>query len=173
MERFEWSPGAMQRVALWGGAAALMLLAILPERLTGTIAWDAGEFVFLALLLGAVGAHELAARVPRRFAYRAAVALGVAAGLLQAWINLAVGTIGSEDNPANAIYFAVVTAASLGAVLVRLRARGMAWVMLAAAVAQVLAFLIALVAGLGFTGPITVFFVALWLASARLFRTAS
>ena len=45
--------------------------------------------------------------------------------------------------------------------------------MAATSVAQALAFVIALIAGLGFTGPITVFFAALWLIAAWLFRKAA
>ena len=37
---------------------------------------------------------------------------------------------------------------------------------------ELLVALIALVAGFGFTGPITVFFAGLWLASAWLFEKA-
>lgn len=159
------------RVAIWGGTAALMLLPILPERLFGPGAGDSGDFIFLFILLAGVGAaYELAARVGDRFAYRAALAIAIAATLLQAWINLAVGIIGSEDNSANLIYSGVIAVALCGAVLARFRAPAMARAMVAAAIAQLLACIAALVAGLGFTGPITVFFCALWLISAWLFR---
>ena len=36
-----------------------------------------------------------------------------------------------------------------------------------------LPFVVALGAGFGFTGPITIFFVSLWLISAGLFRRAA
>lgn len=49
----------------------------------------------------------------------------------------------------------------------------MAGALLATAMAQGLVAVIALIAGLGFTGPITGFFAALWLASAWLFRKAA
>ena len=81
--------------------------------------------------------------------------------------------IGSEDNPANLIYAAVIAVAVAAALLARFRPAGMAGAMVAAAVAQAAAFAVALGAELGFTGPITVFFVALWLASAWLFRKAA
>ena len=159
---------------MWFGAAALMLLPVLPERLAGEVAWDVGDFAFLAILLAGVGAaYELAVRVTDRSAYLAAVAIAIAAALLSAWINLAVGIIGAEDNPANLVYAAVIAIALVGAVLARFRPSGMARAMGAAAAAQVLAFVVALVAGIGFTGPITVFFTGLWLISAWLFRRAA
>ena len=135
---------------------------------------DPGDFVFLAILLAVLGgAYELSARVPRRLAYRAAVGLALAAALLNSWINLAVGIIGSEDDPANLIFYAVLAAAIAGAVLARFQPDGMARAMTAAAAVQVLVFVAALASGLGFTGPITVFFTGLWLLSASLFRKAA
>ena len=129
--------------------------------------------MFLIILLaGVFVAHELAVRTPARTAYKAALALAFATALFSIWINLAVGIIGSEDNPANLLYGGIVGVASIGAVLTRLRARSMALVMITTAAAQFLVFIIALAFGLGFTGPITVFFIALWLAAASLFRKA-
>ena len=49
----------------------------------------------------------------------------------------------------------------------------MASVMIATAVVQVLAFVVALIAWEAFTGPLTLFFSALWLLSAWLFRHAA
>jgi hypothetical protein len=49
----------------------------------------------------------------------------------------------------------------------------MARALVATALAQVSVAVIALITGLGFTGPITVFFAALWLISARLFSKAA
>lgn len=163
------------RLQVWIGAAALMVLPLAAVRGLDPGAWDRpGDFMFLAILLAGVGgAYEVAARVADRQAYRAGAAVAMTAALLQIWINLAVGTIGSEDNPANWIYAAVVAVAAIGATVARFRASGMVAAMTAVAVAQSLAFFVALAAGLGFTGPITVFFAGLWLISAGLFRKAA
>jgi hypothetical protein len=164
-------------LAVWGGAAALMLLPILALKTTGALPSDpdqAGDFMFLAILLaGLGGTYEIAARTSRRNAYKAGCAVAVLAAMLNIWINLAVGIIGSEENPANLVYMAVIAVAVAGALLARFSPRGMALAMLAAAAAQVMAFLAALAAGLGFTGPITIFFGGLWLISAGLFRKAA
>ena len=162
------------RMAVVGGAAALMAaplpLAVPLSELTS----DPGPTVFLLLLLGGVAlAWELGLRARGRADYAAGAAIAVAAGLLGLWINLAVGIIGSEDNPANLIYAGVLAVAVGGALLARFRPAGMAAAMGAAAAAQLLAFAVALIGGLGFTGPITVFFCALWLISAASFRRAA
>lgn len=167
--------GRRRRLEIWGGTAALMLLPLIAIRGTDAAAWDPpGDFMLLAILLVGLGAaYELASRVKDRRAYRVGLGIAVAAALLQIWINLAVGVVGSEDNPANLIYAGVLGVALGGALLARFRAPGMARAMIATAAAQGMAFVVALAAGLGFTGPITVFFGALWLIAAWLFRRAA
>jgi peptidoglycan/LPS O-acetylase OafA/YrhL len=151
-----------------------MALPVLAIRAIGEGPSDPGDFVFLFILVAGVGAaFEIAARVSDRHAYRTGVVIALAAALLSVWINSAVGIIGSEDNPANWIYAAPIAVAAIGSVLARFRPTGMARSMVAAAIAQVLAFAFALLAGLGFTGPITIFFAGLWLIAAWLFRKAA
>ena len=111
--------------------------------------------------------------------YRLGVAVALAAGFVQVWMNLAVGIVGSEDNPQNQGFFGVVVAACACAFVARLRADGMARAMLATAGVQ--AVLAAAVA----TAPLTArdepngalgvlllscSFIALWLLSAALFH---
>jgi hypothetical protein len=104
--------------------------------------------------------------------------------LLLIWITLAVGVIGSEDNPANMLYLGVLIVGGVGAATARLRPRGMSRTLFATAVAQavvpVLAIVIwkPLVAGEenlpGLIGVffLNAFFVLLFVASAVLFRRA-
>lgn len=166
--------GSRHRLAVWSGGAALMLLPVLVLRLAEGSTGDPGDFVFLAILLAGVGgAYELATRATDRNAYPVAVAIAVGAALLNVWITLAVGIIGSEDNPANWMYAGPLAIAVAGSALARFRPAGMARSMAAAAIAQLLVFMVALVAGLGFTGPITMFFTGLWLISAWLFGRAA
>jgi len=117
-----------------------------------------------------------------RGAYRIGIAAALAASFLEVWINLAVGIVGSEDNPANQGFFLVVAAAGACAFTARLRAEGMARAMLAVGGVQaLLALAIA-------TAPSTVRddpkgaigvlvlsagFVALWLVSAALFHRSA
>lgn len=163
-----------RRFLVWGTVGGLMLVPVLVIRTAAGTVWNPGDLVFLAILLAGVGgAYELAVRTKDGGAYLTALAIAVAAALLQVWINLAVGIIGSEDNPANWAYAGVLAVALVGASLSRLRPLGMAQAMAATATAQVLIFVIVLAVGVGFTGPITVFFAALWLISASLFRRAA
>jgi hypothetical protein len=130
------------------------------------------------LLLGIGLTYVLISRISDRIAYRTAVGIALAAALLIVWINLAVGIIGNEDNPANLMYIGVLAVGIIGASIARFQPNGMASAMFATALAQVLVAVIALIAGLGSSGPIwpreililTGFFVALFVGSALLFR---
>lgn len=168
-------PATHGRLRIWVIAASSILLPLLAVRGLEAQAWDApGDFLLLGILLVATGmVTELAIRVPHRHAFRAGTMLAVLAAGLLAWINLAVGVIGSEDDHANLVYAGVVAVAGTGAVLARFEARGMAQAMTATAAAQLAAFVTLFVAGWGFTGPLTTFFVATWLSSAWAFRRAA
>jgi hypothetical protein len=171
------------RLAAWGAALALVLLVPWTAmRFTAEVAWDAADFLFASGLLVAAGiAYELAARRTLSPAYRAGAGVALAAAFVLVWANAAVGLIGSEQNPANAMYAGVIGVGVLGALVGRFRPRAMALALLATAAAQVLVAVIALAAGLGGAMPVragevvalTGAFTALWLLSAWLFRRAA
>jgi hypothetical protein len=146
------------------------------------MAWEIEDFVIFGAMLAGVGiALALVGRRGRRRPYRFAVGVALLGAFLLMWINGAVGIIGSENNDANMLYFGVIAAGLLGAIIARGRPRGMSLAMLVAALVQVSIAAVALVADWGVTGPIspwdvivlTAFFTALWLISAWLFRKAA
>ena len=162
------------RVVMWCGAALLLLLPWVAMQFTGEVAWDLSDFIiFGAMLLGACGTCELAVRMNGSSAYHAAVGVAVAAAFLLVWINLAVGIIGNENNPANLMYGGVLAVAVIGSLVARFRPRGMACALAATALAQASTAVIAAVAGWGYTFVLTAIFVALWLLSAQLFRRSA
>lgn len=170
------------RMAPWAIATSMVLLPLVAMPFTDEVVWDEADFaVFGAMLFGACGAYELATRMTGNVAYRAAVGVAVVAALILIWMNLAVGIIGSEDDPANLMFGGVLAVGILGAVLVRFQPHGMARALAATALAQAVAGVIALIGGLGSAGAnwpgtivvLTGFFAALWLASAWLFRKAA
>ncbi len=160
------------RIAAWSAAALMLLLPGVAMQFTDEVAWSAGDFAAFAAMLAVAGAaFELAARRTRDKAYRAAVGIALAAAFLLVWANEAVGLIGSEDNPANLMFYGVLGVGIGGAVVARFRPRAMARVMVVTALAPVLVAAIALVAGWGRPPPLAIgFFVVLWLVSAWLFR---
>jgi hypothetical protein len=166
--------GGRVRALVWGVAAAAFVLPAVAMQFTREMNWDGTDFVVWgAMLLTACAAYEVAARVARSNAYMAAAGLAAGAAFLTVWANLAVGIIGNENNPANDLFFGVVAVAVFGPPLVLFRARAMAWVMVATAVAQLAVCLYAWLAGLGYVFVFTALMCAIWLASARLFAIAA
>jgi hypothetical protein len=166
--------GSRWRIAVWGTAALILLLPLLAMQFTEEVAWDLADFaIFGAMLFVACGTYELAARMTGNNAYRAAVGVALVAAFILVWMNLAVGIIGNEDDPANLMYGGVLAVGIIGAIIARFQPHGMARALVGTALAQALVAVIALIAGLGNTLILTGFFVALWLTSARLFRKAA
>jgi hypothetical protein len=152
------------------------------DAVTNQVVWDAADFAFAGALIAAVGVIcELAVSMTHSNAYQAAVGIALAAAFTLIWLNLAVGIIGAEDNPANLMYGGVLAVAIIGAVIGRFQPAGMARALFATALAQALVGVIALAAGFGSTAPsfpeaivfLTGFFAALWLLSVYLFRKAA
>lgn len=149
----------------------LLLVPLLAMQFTDEVVWERADFAVAGVLLFGAGlTYEWIARKGGTAAYRAAIGVAVATALVLIWMNLAVGLIGSEDNPANLMYGGVLAVGLVGAILARLRPRGMARALFATAFAQMLVGAIAMIAGLGFTWILNGFFVALWVGSALLFR---
>lgn len=126
---------------LWVGAACLLAVPAVAMWLGAPgVRWGALDFVAMGLLLAtACGLYELGARLGAGTAYRAGFGLAVLTGLATAWVNLAVGMLGSEGHPANLMFAGVLAVAAVGALLARFRAAGMARAMVAAGAAQLLA----------------------------------
>src|SRR5205085_1358181 len=91
--------------------------------------------------------YEVVARISENTAYRAASGIAIVTAFLTVWVNLAVGMLGSERNPANLLFGGVLAIALVGALLARFRPRGMARAMQAAATAQAAMALYALLGG--------------------------
>lgn len=165
------------RLAGWGGVAFILLLPLIMGA-----PWTLSDYVVMGVMLGIAGLLiELAVRASGDAAYRAGALVAVAAGFLLVWVNLAVGFLGSEDNPANMLFGGVILTALLGAIIARFRAAGIAHAMFAAAGAQLLVGIAALVGGLGSEGPRglyeavmgTTLFGTLWLIAGWLFSKSA
>jgi hypothetical protein len=161
------------RIAGWGLAASLLLVPAVAMRFTREVDWTAFDFMFAAILIGGVGiAFEAAVRMTANIAYRAGIAVALAAIFLLVWVNGAVGMIGSENNPYNLLFIGVIVLALAGAVAARFRAAGMARAMIVAAVAQAAVGAAGISADLR-GGILSTAFAGLWLLSAALFRQAA
>ena len=109
-------------------------------------------------------------------AYLAGMGLALGLALLVVLINMMVGFIGSEDNPANRMYIGVLAVLVIGSLIARFRPRGMSYALFATALAHAIVAVIALVAvehpSVIRVFVFNLFFVVMWVGSALLFRYA-
>ena len=152
--------------------------------------WDWHGFVFAGtLLFGAGMTYEVIAKKMNNKAYRFAVGLAMVTAFILTWAAM-VGA--ADDNPANALFFGVVSVGLVGAAIAGLKPRGMARAMFAMAFAQMSIPVIVLmvlnsdlehlrhVPFPGLFAPsvagvfgVNAFFAVLFIGSALLFRRAS
>lgn len=158
--------------------ALILLVPLVAMQFTDEVAWSPGDFAAAWVLMAGVGfAYKLMTRQAADLAYRAAAGLALAAAFILIWANLAVGIIGSENNPANLLYGGVILVGAVGTIIAHFQPRGMARALSATAIAQVLVPIIALLAWqsrvtwteFGLNG----IFALLFTASVLLFRYAA
>jgi hypothetical protein len=162
-----------RRMTAWGIAGLLLLLPLVAMQVSDQVNWDVADFVlFGAMLATACGTLGVAARGGTDPFYRAAVAVAVVTAFVLVWMNLAVGLIGSEDNPANWLVGGVLGTGIVGCAIGRFRARAMSRALVATTAAQALVGAVAFVMGDPKTLLLTALFVVPWLLSAWLFSKA-
>ncbi|WP_230679186.1 hypothetical protein [Hymenobacter properus] len=165
--------------------ALLLLIPLVAMQFSTEVNWSVFDFVVAGgLLFGAGLTFVLIARKWNNTAYRLGVGVAVAAGLLLVWANLAVGLVGSEDNPANLLYGGVLAVALIGAFAARFRPAGMSRAMFGAGLTYVLVTAIALFVwkptGAAAEPSVHLLnvlvangvFAALWVVAGLLFRRA-
>lgn len=134
-----------QMLLVAAGTAALLLVPLIAMQFTAEVDWSLFDFVFMgALLFGSGLIFVLVTRSTKSVAYKLATGLAVLTSFLVIWINLAVGIIGSEDNPANGLYLGVLIVEGVGALIALFRASRMVYAMFATAFAMFLVPIIAM-----------------------------
>ena len=170
-------PRVLWRMIGWAVPAVLLTIPWIAH-----FPWTASDYVVAAAMFAVVGGtFELAVRASGSASYRAGAAVALGTAFLTTWVNLAVGIIGNENNPLNLIFFAVIAAALVGAIVARFEAAGMARAMSVAAALQaivgiaVAAFNIASNEPPGTIGLFILIelFACAWLGSAWFFRKAA
>lgn len=159
-----------------------MLAPLLAMQLMDQMDWGLFDFVLAGFLISGAGfTYELITNKINDLTYRVAVGIAFITALLLVWINLAVGIIGSESNPANLMYIGVLVILITGSIIARLKSEKMMRALFATAIAQALVPAFALIAGklqfpsMGFlvTFSVNTLFVLLFIISAVLFRRSS
>jgi len=160
----------------------LLMVPLIAMQFTSEVRWDETDFIVAGTLLLTTGLlFELAMRKGGNTSYRAGAGVAIFTTLILIWMNLAVGLIGSENNPANLLYIGVLAILLIGIGIARFQAQGMARALFATAIAQFLVPLLAIAIwqpGFGGAGMIGVLFLntifaLLWTGSGLLFRHAT
>lgn len=164
------------------GTTAILLIPLTAMQFTSEVVWTLSDFIFAGILiLGTGSAYLFVTRKSGSTAYRFAVGLALGTGFFLIWSNLAVGIIGSEDNPINVWYFGVIAIGIIGSVISRFKSEGMVITLFVVAFAQALIVAIAIFGGYYQSPPSSVleilgvngFFVTLWIVSALMFKYAA
>lgn len=170
------------RVLRWGAAAALLSVPAIAMRFTDEVQWTLSDFLVMGALFAAILlAYEAFARRADTLAYRAGAAAATAGLFGLVWVNLAVGIIGTERNDANMLFALPIATVVGGAIAVRMRAAGLARVLLLAAGETAAIGVAGAAFRLGAEDPTfpadtlgaSGLFVAIWLVAAALFARAA
>ena len=162
-------------------ATLLLIIPLLGNNFVNGWNWTLGDFIFAWIMFAFFGlAYVLVSRKMNNPAYKTAVGIAVITSFLLIWINAAVGIIG--DGPVNILYPGVIILGVIGALIARFRPKGMFKTLFLMAVVQMLVPIIALFIwpaevvwspGIFRVFCLTVFFSALFVVSALLFRKAA
>jgi hypothetical protein len=164
------------RIARWTAALALLLTPLVMMQISDEWHWGIGSFVVAGIMIGGVGLlYELAARAGGSRAYRAGVAVALAASFLTVWTTFV------RDDGNGIGFFMLIMAAATGGFSAWFRPAGMARTMLGVAIMQALLGTAIATApstasvpgGPSHTLLFSAFFAAMWLISAAFFRAAA
>ncbi|MBI2512716.1 MAG: hypothetical protein HYV96_12110 [Opitutae bacterium] len=161
--------------------ALLLLVPLVAMRFTAEVKWTGSDFVVAYVVLASAGlAFRFLFRRAADWTTRAAATAAVGSTLFMTWVNMAVGLVGRENHPANALYLGVLAIGILGPLAANFRPRGLARTFFAMAAAQLLVPAIALFAwNVEPVIPVArvfganAFFAVLFAATALLFRSAA
>jgi hypothetical protein len=162
------------RVAL--GALAVLMAPLVASQVVEGWNWPAGAFVRLYVLFFATGmVFALVARRMGAWSYKAGVGMALVAGFALGWSNMV--HVADSGNPANLWYYSVLGVGAVGALLARLKARGLALTLFVmAATLALIAVMLPSGAPPDFARRMAIghaVYVALFAASGLLFRHAS
>lgn len=159
---------------VWGGAAVLLAIPAIAMQFTSEVDWGPEDFIIMGLLLAiACGSYEIVTRISGHWAYRAGAAAAIVVSFLTVWVNLAVGMVGDEGNPANLIFGLVILVGAVGAVVARFRPVGVARAMETAAAVQLAMAAYASFVDDARVAVLIALFALPWLVSGQLFRKSA
>ena len=159
----------------------LLLVPLVANHTVDGFNWNPGDYIIFWLIMVAIGfAYKLVTNKARNAVHCIATGIALMAAFIIVWGNLAVGFIGSEDNPANLMYFVALFVGALLGGMSRFTPAGMARAMFMTATAIFLVPVIALLVrphdfspGVAQAFGLNAVFAGMFIISGLLFRLAS
>jgi hypothetical protein len=164
----------MLRVALV--ALGLLMVPLVASQVVEGWHWTAGGFVRVYILFFGTGlAYALIARKMGAWSYKAGVGVALVAGFALGWSNMV--QVADSGHPENLVYYSVLVVGGIGALLARLKARGLAFTLFAmAATLALIAVILPSGAPPDMARRMAIghgVYVVLFIASGLMFRHAS
>jgi hypothetical protein len=164
----------MLRVALV--ALGLLMVPLVASQVVEGWHWTAGGFVRVYILFFGTGlAYALIARKMGAWSYKAGVGVALVAGFALGWSNMV--QVADSGHPENLVYYSVLVVGGIGALLARLKARGLAFTLFAmAATLALIAVILPSGAPPDMARRMAIghgVYVGLFIASGLMFRHAS
>jgi hypothetical protein len=163
---------------------ALFTLIFLTIPLTAmyffsAVAWSLSDFVIAGVLIFGTGVlYKFVTLSKSEIWYKTGMGLAFLAGLTLIWVNMAAGIVGTENNPFNLVYVALIAAALAGLFVIRFKQKRVVVLINSMAAAMALIGIIAIITGQQFVPESSVvkilavhgFFALLFVISALLLR---
>jgi hypothetical protein len=114
------------------GTVLVLCIPLVAMQFTSSVKWQAGDFLMMGILLAGAGILARSYLLQSDVRKLLAGILAVVALFLLAWVNMAVGLIGSGPHWANLLYVVVLIAVIVGMLMGRSRVRVLAFTMFSA-----------------------------------------
>jgi hypothetical protein len=162
------------QMVMWGLSAAVLALPAIAMQFSKEIAWGPEDFAVVGALLALLCLTvELAARTSSKRYFLAGIALAGIGGFALIFINVAVGIIGSEEDPRNLVFYSIPALGFLGALITRFKSTVLVRLLVIMSAIQLSAALLAPADMVRIMIPFTGIFVGLWLSSALLIQRST
>ena len=160
----------------------ILTIPLIGMLTTEEVNWDATDFIVGGIFIYVFSMlFQLAHQATENISLKVAYGLAIVATFLLVWVNLAVGLIGSKNEPFNLAYFSVIATGLIGAFISKMKLQGLRNTMIAMSLNMVIIGIIALLIGMQFVYGsstseiirVTIMFTITFTVSAYLFHRSS
>lgn len=127
------------------GTALLLMIPFIAMQFNTGVNWSIFDFLVMGTLISVTGfLYVFISGLSDNWLFRVATGIAILTGFLLIWVNLAVGFIGSENNPVNLLYLGVLAVGLAGTGISKFKSSGMSNALFVTAFAQMIVPVVAL-----------------------------